>query len=170
MTVYDWLQLIGGIILALGYLPQAKQILETGSVKDLNIKTYISIFVGVFLMEIYAVNLFIQNTAIMFFATNSISLIMVGYIITLILAFGKKTPPIKYVKDALYVTKHSDGSVIITPCKVNICTKEVYDIVTCYYECDGNVDSEFVIINEQEYPVTPVDDKEPLEACFWYKA
>lgn len=166
MTVYDWFQLIGGIILALGYLPQAKQIMETGSVKDLNLKAYLSIFIGIFFMEIYAVNLFMKNTAIMFCMTNSISLIMVGYIIALILAFGRKT----YIKDALYATKYSDGSTIITPCKVNMHTKEVFDIVPYGYDCGCCMDGEFVLIDEEEFPSVPSTDGKPFDNNFWYEA
>lgn len=165
MTVYDWFQLIGGIILALGYLPQAKQIMETGSVKDLNLKTYLSIFIGIFFMEIYAVHLFMKSTAIMFCMTNSISLAMVGYIITLMLAFGRETK----IKDALYATKYSDGSVIITPCEVNMRTKEVFNIVPCYYDCGCCMNGEFVLIDEEEFSCIPSTDRELLDDNFWYE-
>ena len=74
MTVYDWFQLTGGVILALGYLPQIRQLLTTRSCKDLNINTYISLATGIGMMEIYAYNLWMNHSAGMFFATNTISL------------------------------------------------------------------------------------------------
>ena len=63
MTVYDWFQLTGGVILALGYLPQIRQLLTTRSCKDLNINTYISLAAGIGMMEIYAYNLWVKHSA-----------------------------------------------------------------------------------------------------------
>lgn len=169
MTVYDWLQLIGGIILALGYLPQAKQLLETRSAKDLNLKTYILIFIGISFMEIYAVNLLIKNTAVMFCITNSISLIAVAYIIALIVAFGKEDESKEYIKSALYATEYEDGSVIITPCTVNMQTKEIFDIVPCFYDCQSQMSGEYVLIGEQEFPAIPSEDGNLIDNSFWYE-
>lgn len=47
MTVYDWFQLIGGVILALGYLPQIRQLLTSRSCRDLNLKTYVALAAGI---------------------------------------------------------------------------------------------------------------------------
>jgi MtN3 and saliva related transmembrane protein len=165
MTIFDFLQLLGGIILAIGYFPQIKQILETESCKDINLKTYILLFLGIGLMEVYAVNQWMQGMAIMFCVTNTLSLILVGYIIALILAFRKETN----IKDALYVTKHDDGSVIITPCKINMDTKEVFDIVPCMYDCEGGVDKEYILIGEDEFTVSVSENGVPLENEFWYE-
>ena len=41
MTIFDFMQLIGGFILAVGYTPQIRQILRTKSCGDLNLKTYL---------------------------------------------------------------------------------------------------------------------------------
>lgn len=170
MTVYDWFQLIGGIILALGYLPQIRQLLTTRSCKDLNINTYISLAAGIGMMEIYAYHLWAKYSAAMFFATNTISLAMVLYIILLILSVRRESEcNRKIIKEALYATKYIDGSVIITPCNVNMRTKEVMDIVPCFYDCKSTMDGEFILINEQEYPVLQLDDKEPFDDNFWYE-
>lgn len=170
MTVYDWFQLIGGVILALGYLPQIRQLLTTRSCKDLNIKTYVSLAVGIGLMEIYAYNLWVKHSAAMFFATNTISLAMVLYIILLVLSVRRESERNRrIIKEALYLTKYIDGSVIITPCNVNMRTKEVINIVPCFYDCNSTMDGEFVLINEQEYPVIQAGDREPFDDNFWYE-
>ena len=170
MTVYDWFQLTGGVILALGYLPQIRQLLTTRSCKDLNINTYISLAAGIGMMEIYAYNLWVKHSAAMFFATNTISLAMVVYIILLVLSVRRESESNrKIIKDALYATKYIDGSVIITPCNVNMRTKGVIDIVPCFYDCNSTMGGEFVLINDQEYPVIQSGDREPFDDNFWYE-
>lgn len=75
----------------------------------------------------------------------------------------------RIIKEALYLTKYIDGSVIITPCNVNMRTKEVINIVPCFYDCNSTMDGEFVLINEQEYPVIQAGDREPFDDNFWYE-
>jgi MtN3 and saliva related transmembrane protein len=87
--IFDILQFIGGIILSFGYIPQIKQILKTKSVKDLNLKTFISVFIGVLLMEIYAVNLVVNGSGTMFLITNTMALSLAGILCILILKFKK---------------------------------------------------------------------------------
>jgi MtN3 and saliva related transmembrane protein len=87
--IFDLLQFIGGIILSFGYIPQIKQIIKTKSVKDLNLKTFVSVFVGVLLMEIYAVNLVINGSGTMFLITNTMALSLAGILCILILKFKK---------------------------------------------------------------------------------
>lgn len=165
MTIFDFLQLLGGIILAIGYFPQIKQILETESCKDINLKTYILLCLGMSFMEVYAINQWIHGMAMMFCVTNTLSLILVVYIIALVLAFRKETN----IKDALYATKCENGSVIITPCKINMDTKEVFDIVPCFYDCSSSMlEDEFVLIGEEEFPVIASENGVPLDKDFWY--
>jgi len=83
------LQLIGGIILAVGYIPQIKQIIRTKSCKDLNAKSYLLIFLGVALMEVYAVDLVIKGSGLMFLITNSAALAINGLLCVLILYYRK---------------------------------------------------------------------------------
>lgn len=87
---FDFLQLIGGIIMSFGQIPQIAQILKTKSAKDLNLKTYIMMFAGISLMETYAINLVIHGSGGAFLITNTISLIASGIMITLILKYGKE--------------------------------------------------------------------------------
>lgn len=70
------LQLIGGIILSIGYIPQIRQILKTKSVSDFNFTYLFSLALGVGLMEIYAIYNLILGVAIMFFVTNTIAFIL----------------------------------------------------------------------------------------------
>ncbi len=89
-NIYDFLQLCGGIILAVGYVPQLIQIIKTQSVEDLNLKTFLSILVGVSMMQIYAINLVHNGTGIAFLITNSISLFMAGLMVLLIMIYRIK--------------------------------------------------------------------------------
>ena len=59
--MYDILQLTGGLILGLGYIPQIMQLLCTKSTADLNLKTYLSLLIGISLMEAYAVHLALRK-------------------------------------------------------------------------------------------------------------
>lgn len=86
---FDILQLIGGLILAFGQIPQILQILRTKSAKDLNLKTFLMMFTGIFLMEVYAINLVIHGAGGAFLITNTISLIAIGTMVVLVLKFGK---------------------------------------------------------------------------------
>ena len=88
--IYNLLQLIGGIILSVGYVFQVKQTWITKSVEDLNFTTYLSVFIGILFMEIYATNLVINGAGLMFLITNSMSLTLAGIMVILILLFKNK--------------------------------------------------------------------------------
>jgi len=90
INIYDILQLIGGLILAIGYTPQLIQIIKTKSVEDLNLNTFLSIFIGIALMEIYSVNLVKHGSGTAFFITNSLSLFIAGLMCFLILKYKNK--------------------------------------------------------------------------------
>lgn len=70
MTIYDILQLVGGMILSVGAIPQIEQIIRTKSVKDINLTSIITLIIGMILMQIYAVH----SGLTMFIITNTISL------------------------------------------------------------------------------------------------
>ena len=88
--IFDILQLIGGLILSFGYIPQIIQIIKTKSVNDLNIKTFLFVFIGILFMEIYAINLVINKVGYMFLVTNSMALILTGIMCILIIKFRNK--------------------------------------------------------------------------------
>lgn len=79
INFFNLLQLIGGFILAVGYLPQIIKILKTKSVRDFS-RIYLGgVFVGIVFMEIYAVYMyFVVGTAGAFLVTNTISFLLSG--------------------------------------------------------------------------------------------
>jgi len=90
-VLFDILQLTGGLILGLGYIPQIMQLIRTKSTTDLNLKTYLSLFIGISLMETYAVHLALQGSGHMFLVTNTLSLLLILVIcITIIVIRAKQ--------------------------------------------------------------------------------
>jgi MtN3 and saliva related transmembrane protein len=87
--IFDLLQLIGGIVLSVGFIPQIIQILKTKSVRDLNSKTFVMSFIGISFMEIYAINLVINGSGLMFLITNTMSLIISSISAGLIIKYKK---------------------------------------------------------------------------------
>jgi len=85
---FSGLQLLGGIILSAGYIPQIAQIVRTGLTRDLNLVYLVSIFVGVVFMEVYAIYLISRKSAYAFFVTNTLSLMLAGVMVALKVMFG----------------------------------------------------------------------------------
>jgi len=85
--VFALFQLVGGIILAFGWIPQIAQILKTKSVRDLNPKTFRLLFIGIGLMEVYAVRLATQGVGYAFLVSNSLSLLLMLFILVLIFRY-----------------------------------------------------------------------------------
>jgi len=88
--MFDILQLAGGLVLAVGYIPQILQLLKTRSSKDLSLKTYLSLTMGILLMEVYAVDLALKGSGQMFLLTNTISLLLTAGISLLIVYLRRK--------------------------------------------------------------------------------
>lgn len=88
--IFSVMQLTGGIILSLGFIPQIVQIFKTRSVKDLSLKSYLLMLFGISLMEVYAVSLVVEGTGLAFLMTNTLSFIMVSIVILLILRFRSR--------------------------------------------------------------------------------
>lgn len=84
------MQLIGGVILSLGWMPQIIQILRTKSVKDLNLNSYLLILLGISLMEAYAIHLALSGVGFAFLATNTLSLLIVLFVVLLVLRYRTK--------------------------------------------------------------------------------
>ncbi|MFY0542603.1 PQ-loop domain-containing transporter [Brevibacillus sp. H7] len=82
--LFSIMQLLGGIILSLGWIPQIIQILKTKSVKDLSLKSYLLVLLGISLMETYAVSLAVTGVGAAFLITNTMSLCVVLVIVVLI--------------------------------------------------------------------------------------
>jgi MtN3 and saliva related transmembrane protein len=83
-------QLIGGVILSFGWIPQIVQIIRTKSVKDLNQKTFWLLFAGIGLMEVYAVSLALDGVGYAFLITNTMSLVLIVFLLALILMYRGK--------------------------------------------------------------------------------
>lgn len=84
-------QLMGGIIMSVGYIPQIVQILRTKSSEGLNLKSFGMIFTGIMLYEVYAVSLvMLESTGYMYLMTNSISALLSGLMCLLIVCYRKK--------------------------------------------------------------------------------
>ena len=70
------------------------------------------------------------------------------------------------IRDALFVSIW-DGVEIDTPCKVNMDTKEVFDIVMSNY--DGNcLEGEYIEIGRDQFPVFKRSDIVDESNEFWY--
>lgn len=90
-VIFNLLQLIGGIILSIGYIPQIAKTVKTKSVEDLSSAYYFNIFIGVGLMEAYALyNVLILGTAKMFLVTNTVAWLLGGTMLFLTLRYRKK--------------------------------------------------------------------------------
>lgn len=85
--IFNLLQLLGGIILSIGYIPQILQIIRSKSVKDLNPKTFILVTVGVLMMQVYAVNLVANGTGHAFLFTNTLALVLAIVMLSLIFIY-----------------------------------------------------------------------------------
>lgn len=87
--MFDFLQLLGGIILSVGYIPQIIKLVKTKSASDFNIKTFIMVWIGIFFMEIYAVNLVLGGNGLMYLVTNTMSLLVQSVLVIFILKYRK---------------------------------------------------------------------------------
>lgn len=93
MRVLYVMQIVGGCIMAAGYFPQIHQILKTRHVRDLNIRTFISLTIGLSLMEAYAIGLVVhENTGDAFLITNSLGLAMNLLVVALIAYYHRRGP------------------------------------------------------------------------------
>ena len=69
--------------------------------------------------------------------------------------------------DAFFVSQWDDGSVYVSPCKVNLETKEILEIVTVPYIGRGNLYSEHLVLHGQEYSVSK-DEGTAEDGQYWY--
>lgn len=90
-NIFGIFQLVGGVIMSVGYIPQIVQMFRTKSSEGLNFKSFGMIFAGIALYEIYAVSLVvIDGSGHMYLITNSISTFLSGLMCSLIKIFAKK--------------------------------------------------------------------------------
>lgn len=90
-NIFGIFQLIGGVIMSVGYIPQIVQMFRTKSSEGLNFKSFGMIFAGIALYEIYAVSLVvIDGNGHMYLITNSISTFLSGLMCLLIKVYEKR--------------------------------------------------------------------------------
>lgn len=90
MNILYALQIIGGAVMALAYFPQIRQTLKTKSVRDLNIRTFILLTLGIAMMEAYAIGLVVHDhTGGAFLITNTLGLLLNMFVVTLIAVFRR---------------------------------------------------------------------------------
>ncbi|WCK57606.1 PQ-loop domain-containing transporter (plasmid) [Aneurinibacillus sp. Ricciae_BoGa-3] len=87
MNFFDVLQLMGGIILSVGNIPQIVKILKTKSVGDFHLSTYCLFLFGMGLMEVYGIYLVIHHAGMAFLLTNSLSLVIDVIMLTLLMVY-----------------------------------------------------------------------------------
>lgn len=87
MGIYEILQLVGGIILSVGSIPQLEQIVRTKSVEDINLTSIITLILGMLFMEMYA----IHSELVMFVITNTLSLVLAITKLSLKIYYTKRT-------------------------------------------------------------------------------
>lgn len=166
--IYEHLQCIGGFIILTGYIKQIRDIYAGASCLGLSLKAYSTVLIGVFLMEFNALNILLKGYGSAFFVTNTITCVIISYLILLIWArqnAEKKQRTI--IKDAFFVSVYNNDSVILTPCKVNLNTKEISDIVSAPYVITETLTSECVIIGENEFPAEEAESRQNQDS-FWY--
>lgn len=68
-------QLLGGLILTVGAIPQIAQVIRTRSANDINHVSVLTMLTGIFLMELYAIGL-LMDQKYPFFITNTASFLL----------------------------------------------------------------------------------------------
>ena len=165
--IYEQLQCIGGTIILLGYIKQIRDIQTGGSCKGLSLKAYVTVLFGITLMEFNAINIWLKGYGTSFFVTNTVTCVTVLYLILLILVRQDTEKKKSKTEDAFFVSVYDNESVILTPCKVNLNTKEISDIVRAPYAINGTLTSECVIIGENEFPAEEAESRQNQDS-FWY--
>ncbi len=89
-NLFGLFQLIGGVILSIGYIPQIVQIVRTKTSKGLNFKSFGMVLTGILLYEIYAIALAVEGSGQMYLITNTVSLLLVGTVCILIKIFEEE--------------------------------------------------------------------------------
>lgn len=84
MELFGVMQLLGGVLVAVGYVPQIIKILRTKSAEDFNRWTFLTLLCGIILMEVYAIALVVSGSGGMFLVTNTLSLMISGFMYWLI--------------------------------------------------------------------------------------
>ncbi len=148
MTIFDVLLMIGVMVLVFRYIITCEK---------LTLKTHLYLALGLALTEAYAIYLFCERKSLTLVYANSVMFIAVVAISVVIIVMKLKQAELAKDKQAYFITKWDDGSVVITPCNIDSKTKEITDIMQ--YDCNirGNLCSEAVLVYGNEYSVKTVE-------------
>lgn len=72
---------------------------------------------------------------------------------------------------AMFVSEWEDGSIVETPCMVNLNSREVFDIEIADVDPDANLEAEYVILPDgtKEKLTALFDETElPVDGIYWY--
>ncbi|MCE5220028.1 MAG: hypothetical protein LLF98_01870 [Clostridium sp.] len=88
---YNILQLTGGIITSIGVCFQIYKTIKSKSVKDISFINYLSLLIGISMMEAYGFHWVLTNgSGLAFLITNSASLLLSFCMVILILIYRNK--------------------------------------------------------------------------------
>ncbi len=85
MDIFNALQLLGGIVLLLGYPAQVLRLILTRDAESFSLTWLGCTNLGILLMEVYAVS--VRTQAFMFLVTNTLALLAAGLMFALVLWF-----------------------------------------------------------------------------------
>lgn len=179
MNIFDILQLIGGAILAVGYIPQIIKLIRTKSAKDFSITAYSLVLFGVALMELYGAYYFTQGESVMFFVTNTLSLVIMAIVFVLIAFYSIKDKHSKHkdknrIVDGSLVRMYTNtlGKATVIPCKVDLESKEIIYFKDDTDRITHRILTEALDVNGETHPVLPFNDlgtTKTIKDAFWYK-
>lgn len=94
---------------------------------------------------------------------------------TLIIKTNNTIYTLHTVEEAEFTSVWDGGTAVTTSCKVNMVTKEVFDIEISESTADevNCLDEEYITINGQNYPVfsdEDLDNNPEASGCYWYKS
>lgn len=77
-------QVLGGTLVALSWIPQILHAIKGKTAYEIDLRPLTYLFVGSLLMEIYSIELALQGEAIALFWTNTINLVVVTSLISVV--------------------------------------------------------------------------------------
>ena len=74
-------------------------------------------------------------------------------------------------RNATFTSVWDGGYAVITTCKVNMETREVFDIVIVNSDIEGltTLDTEYITLDDVNYDVLNDEENDIKETDFWYK-
>ena len=89
--IFNTLMIVAGMLLVVSYIPQLVQIVQTKTVRDLNLKTFGTMTFAIGLMEVYGIHLVLTaHVGQAFLISNSLSLGMALFLCIMIVVYRRK--------------------------------------------------------------------------------